>query len=148
MVKRDFSAWDFVKQEPKKGLRILDGNTGGTLITNYPNVVIGGGDWIVNTTAQNNIVFGSNATISADVSDTLFVSNLSVAGSAEIPPSEGQLRYNTVNGTTEAYVDDEWIELGPVTQYPLPREPKISKWKYLNPLYWFNIFVNFIENRA
>jgi hypothetical protein len=149
MVKRDFSAWDFVKQEPKKrGFTILDG-TAGTLITDYPNVVMGGGDWVVDTTAgTNNIVFGSNMTISADVSDTVFISNLSVAGSAEIPPSEGQLRYNTVNGTTEAYVDGEWIELGPVTQYPLPRKPKISKRKYLNPLYWFDIFVNFMENRA
>ncbi len=116
MVKRDFSAWDFVKQEPKKGLRILDGNAG-TLITDYPNVIIGGGDWVVNTTGTNNIILGSNnMTISADVSDTVYVQNLSVAGTTDIPPSEGQMRTQILEDgywETQVYSNrfQEWVTI-------------------------------------
>jgi hypothetical protein len=60
MVKRNFSAWDFVKQEPKKqGFRILDGNSEHFTFTVDPS-----SEWVVDTTAgTNNIVLGSNMTI-------------------------------------------------------------------------------------
>lgn len=145
MVKRDFSAWDFVKQEPKKQeLFTIDG---GTLITDYPNVIIGGGDWIVDTTAgQNNIVLGQNMSISSDVNDTVFVQNLSVAGTTDIPPQEGQMRYNVDSQMTEVYHQDEWMEIG--YTHDVHQGPRLSRWEYLNPIYWFNRFVNFMENRA
>jgi len=65
MIKRDFTVWDFVKQEPKKqGFTILGGV--GDLFT-----VDNSADWVVTTTIDNtftfngynNIVFGDNITV-------------------------------------------------------------------------------------
>jgi hypothetical protein len=95
MIKRDFTAWDFVKQEPKKqGFTIL-GGVGDLFITDYPSMIIDtNSEWVFNTTAgTNNIILGGqNMTISADVSDTVYVQNLSVAGTTDIPPTVGQMR--------------------------------------------------------
>lgn len=92
MIKRDFSVWDFVKQEPKKETIDI---TGGTLISDYPNVIVGNGDWTTTTTAigGNNIILGgNNLTVSDDINNTVFVQNLSVAGTTDIPPREGDMR--------------------------------------------------------
>lgn len=138
MIKRDFSAWDFVKQGPKKDTIDI---TGGTLISDYTSWTMGDGSF------TNTMVFGDNVTITIpSVNNRVYISDLTVQGSAEIPPQEGQMRYNVDSQMTEVYHQDEWMEIG--YTHDVHQEPKISRWKYLNPIYWFNRFVNFMENRA
>jgi hypothetical protein len=79
MIKRDFTAWDFVKQEPKKEF-IID-VTSGTRITDFPS-------WT--TTVTDTIVFGANITVGGD--NRVYISDLVVQGSADIPPREGDMR--------------------------------------------------------
>jgi hypothetical protein len=142
MVKRDFSVWDFVKQEPKKrGFTILDGNSEHFTFTVDPS-----SEWVVDTTAgTNNIVLGSNMTISADVSDTVFISNLSVAGSAEIPPQEGQMRtIMDEDGywSTQVYIPtQEWVTISRTDSmvtvdgnYP-DLTPRVSLWTKFKNLF-------------
>jgi hypothetical protein len=144
MIKRDFTAWDFVKQEPKKGQTILfntiEGsvlvsadNTGyvtweqPTITAGYDNTILGSNNTIIG--GEGNIVLGHGLTVT-DTSNTVTIGDLVVAGSADIPPSQGELRYNIENGTTEAYIGEEWVELGPMNHYPLPRQQtKLERFK-------------------
>jgi hypothetical protein len=122
MIKRDLNAWNFVENKPKKKRNIISDYPvdGGTLVYD------GHMEWTTTVTDHNIIQLGyNNEGLRIDNSNTVTISDLVVVGSADIPPSQGQLRYNTENQTTEAYVDGEWLELGPLTHYPLPRE---SKW--------------------
>jgi len=123
MIKRDFYAWDFIKQEPKRN-RISDYPTidGGTIDDGF--LVYDGNDWMVNYTTdhvgRNNIILGGeNVTISADINDTVFVQNLSVAGTTDIPPQEGQMRTIMDDGywLTQVYLTnpDDSEESGWVT---------------------------------
>jgi hypothetical protein len=151
MIKRNFTAWDFVTQQPiEPWVRLgytreyweewcgntttINGGhvTGGTLTftdgdgylmldstvwtidtTNGgSNVIIGGSGNTVN--GDNNIVLGGqNMTITADISDTTYVQNLSVGGTAEIPPTEGQMR--TVMGE-----DGDWLVQTFITELENP----------------------------
>ena len=112
MIKRDFSVWDFVKQEPKKDTIDI---TGGTLISDY---IVGNGDWTTTTTAigGNNIILGgNNLTVSDDVNNTVFVQNLSVAGTTDIPPQTGQMRTEIDEDgywSTQVYIPErEWVTI-------------------------------------
>lgn len=83
MIKSGFTAWDFVKQEPKKEFTI----DGGTLISDYTSWTIGDGSF------TNTIVFGDNVTITDGMANNrVYISDLTVQGSAEIPPREGDMR--------------------------------------------------------
>lgn len=146
MVKRDLNAWDFVKQKPKSGLTFIGGVGGEILVSDNTGYAV----WAQPTITDHNIIqIGyNNQGLRVDTSNTVTISDLVVQGSANIPPRVGELRYNPDTNMTEVYLHDEWLELGYVHEYPLPRESKISKWRYLNPLYWFDKFINFMENRA
>ncbi len=120
MVKRDFSAWDFVKQKPKTHNRLVD-ITAGTLHHN-DLFTINDGTWTTTVTGgQNNIVLGNNMTISADINDTVFVQNLSVAGTTDIPPQEGQMRtIMSEDGywLTQVYVPTrDWVTINSTTSF-------------------------------
>jgi hypothetical protein len=89
MIKRDFTAWDFVKQEPKKGNRISDFDIlGGTNDGDVLMFTDGGVGWTTTTTA----IGGNNLTVSEGINNTVFVQNLNVAGNMEIEPREGEMR--------------------------------------------------------
>lgn len=108
MIKRDFTTWDFVKQEPKKQGFTIDGNY------TFDTITIDTSDWIISTA-------------SLDVStDMVYISDLTVQGSAVIPPQEGQMRYNVDSRMTEVYHQDEWLEIG--YTHEIHSEPKISIW--------------------
>jgi hypothetical protein len=121
MVKRDFSAWDFVKQEPKKqGFTILGGGVG-DLFT----VVDNSADWVVTTTLDdtftfngyNNVVFGEGITIDGNTNNTVTISDMVVTGSADIPPTAGQMKTVSDGNSwnTQVFVEDgnggEWVTI-------------------------------------
>ena len=124
MIKRDLNAWNFVENKPKKKRNIISDYPvdGGTL-------VFGQNNWVSDVTDSNIVLGYDNGGIVVGHNNTVTISDLVVAGSADIPPTQGQLRYNTENQTTEAYVNGEWLELGPITHYPLPRESKWDRFK-------------------
>lgn len=138
MIKRDLNAWDFVEQKPKSNRIMYVGGVGGQILTapiDHTGYVLWGEPTI---TDHNIIQIGyNNQGLRVDTNNTVTISDLVVAGSANIPPSEGNLRYNVENNTTEVYINDEWVELGSIHQYPLPRESKWDRFKN-----WFKNITN------
>jgi hypothetical protein len=123
MIKRDLHAWSFVENKPKKRRNI---------IPNYPPVdggvlvYDGSTEWTTTISDHNIIQLGyNNEGLRIDTNNQVTISDLVVAGSAEIPPSQGQLRYNTDTNLMEVYLQNEWVEL----IHPLPRKSKWDRFK-------------------
>jgi hypothetical protein len=114
-IKKDFSAWDFVKQKPK--------------YTNpYGNIIEG---------SVTSHVMGVNNITTTDVDTTFFVNNMEVTGSALIPPQEGQMKYDTVTQTMATFHNGEWVNIsGPErtrpiwdVEYPTNRKSLLTRFK-------------------
>jgi hypothetical protein len=133
MIKRDLNAWDFVENKPKTGLRIVDG-TGRRIITDYPPIDGGtliydglGMEWTTTVTDTNIIQLGyDNEGLRIDNNNQVTIGDLVVAGSAEIPPQEGQMRYDTNNNLTYVFVGDTWQE---INWEPVKKESLWSRFK-------------------
>lgn len=114
MIKREITAWDFVKQEPKPikiGLQGLYGEIN-PLHTFVP-VGLYAREVDVTYVADNNNVFtvsdtAGNAVLNITDNDTAYITNLDVTGTANIPPSEGQVRYDNDTMMINVFIDNEW----------------------------------------
>ena len=116
MIKRDLTAWDFIENKPKTKLRVV-GN--GTFIDGNTTITWGGTNIQYNyqvNTDDTLLVAGFDGTNSR-----VTISDLVVAGSAEIPPQEGQMMYDVNDNLTYVFVGDTWQEInwGPVKKESL-----------------------------
>jgi len=122
MIKRDLTAWDFVENKPKTRLRDVDGGTIGNTWTwsgadvtyNYVNATID----------TENTVFGEGLRV--DANNQVTINDLVVAGSAEIPPQEGQMMYDVNDNLTYVFVGDTWQE---INWEPVKKESLWSRFK-------------------
>ena len=50
-----------------------------------------------------------------------------VLGSADIPPSQGQMFFDTTDNTTKVFVNDDWVTLSSIGKTPRTFESDIRK---------------------
>jgi len=124
MIKRDLTAWDFVENKPKPHLRVVNGTPvdGGTLV--YDGL---GMEWTTTVTDNNIIQLGyDNEGLRIDTNNQVIIGDLVVDGSAEIPPQEGQMRYDVNDNLTYVFVADTWQE---INWEPVKKESLWSRFK-------------------
>jgi hypothetical protein len=128
MIKRDFTEWDFVKQEPKTQHNNLVDITDGTYMFTDGNIYNTTMTWSNNITVTgiNNVAIGCNAgtnlTTEENVvtignyegNDTFTVHDgvVTVNGELNTTPTQGQMFFDTTDNTMKVYVNGEWVVLG------------------------------------
>jgi hypothetical protein len=124
MIKRDLNAWDFVKNKPKTKLRVVGG---GTNITWDDSNIQYNYNYQVNTNVENTVLLGFNGEgLRVDANNQVTINDLVVAGSAEIPPQEGQMMYDVNDNLTYVFVGDTWQE---INWEPVKKESLWSRFK-------------------
>ena len=119
MIKRDFTVWDFVKQGPKKETSDV-----GTTCWSLP---FSGVEELLEVVTH---VPSAGTLFTIDVGTTEWtttVSDLTVLGSADIPPSQGQMFFDTTDNTTKVFVNDDWVTLSSIGKTPRTFESDIRK---------------------